>query len=814
MKTLNTVLPFFTNKLHLTKDVEGYQQVKGVLVPAFEILPFQIRTQSIDIVSITSFRALEITLKGDLTGSEIDLISNIGNIDVQLLDGVVYIINNEITLDDEIPYLHYVLEVEYDGKLFVSEIVTVFMPAMAEFLCSEAYASDYILDAGADVESGITVARVDLSESAAGFAFVTFTYYFGVEIVSEKIKVTANIGDAPQLVSSSVAMPDGVVPGTYSVVVSGACDAVVEFEVIEAVIFEMDVQTIPYSPNIQLANTLGNSVIIAEGTKYESNNFFSLTFTNTGLIPFFNYQNLESVYRLVSVNNRLKSIDKIELYTNLQDLELQNTEMTEIPENIDQCTQLYRFRMQDAITSIDRLMNNALLEELNLTNTQVSEIPATISNLTILKKLIIESSALTTVSSNIANLSQLTYISLSWNSLATFPDAIFDLVNIETLVMEGNIYTAISDRFDELPNLREFRLHAFRGASLPASLRLSNITHFSLEKTEHMPFPEIVTSMISLEYLNISASDFTELSPNIGNLVNINSLNLYACEFLKTYPESLKLLINLTTLRINIATDAIYGDISTMPISSAYLILHKNVASYSTNLAFVNLESATLQNNYRLTSSDTFDIDAVVAGMSILPVLKSLTLSSSFIDHVPSAIDQITLLESLTIRYVDAVFPTTIANLMHLDFILIENSGTAWASLIEIIPVELYTAASLIELKTGGTCDFTTLAAGVNALTALEVIYLRGSKMQYITTDLALCYNLKTVDLYGNKVLQVEVENLLTAFDAQKANYVNAVYLNIANQTPAIHYSQIMLDQITDLVDNYNFVVIYTPNVS
>lgn len=797
MKTLNTILPFHDSNRHLfQKDVEGYQQIDGVLTPTFEIIAFQIKTRTTSVVAVDRFELFEADKNGKKLGPSVDLSSLIPDLIVQVYEGFARIINEGLILTELVTYSDYIMEVDYGGFTYTSELLTTFEANLAQFECSGHYALDYIIGFSSDVEAGVTVLRTDIDGTAFGFNFLTFRYDFGTEEVKDINVITAAIGDPAENIQSLIPLPAGVGVGDYEVEISGACGSqILPFSVIEAVIFSASRPSGNITVNILWQPFIGATTTIKDSFGNEYVATVTAVFTmpsNVG--QFFHYNNIHFITTLRCENSSLVNIEKLGLYSNLVNLQLGNNYFTSIPSSITDCALTYLDMGQNSLTGFSE-----------------------ISGMTTLLTLFMDRNSINNVS-GLETLVNLTYLDLSFNALSSLPSNISALVNLVDLVLNNNTLAALPSTLNALVSLINLTIDFNSGISLPSSIGTMNIEVIRANSCGNISLPNEIGNMSALRILDLDNCTITALPDgisnsnslqelylfnveiaalptNFGNISSLLVLDMYENDTISSnngFPASFSNL-NLTTFSITLAEGGQVPNLSSMPMT--FLKLQANFSTAVPSTLF----SPSLQ-TLEVFESENMDFNVLITAVDGAGITNLTKFRGGYNGAAlfPTNINLLTTLTSIECPFWGFAVPASVSSLPNLTKFYYRADGA--------LSSNLYSSNSIIDIR----ADYvTSIPAGINALTTLEYLYSRyfvtGAVLNSITTDIAKCYNLRVLDVSGQVVPQSNIESLLTAFDVDKANFVNPVTVNFRSQTPAIVYSPAMLAIISDLETNYGF---------
>jgi len=355
------------------------------------------------------------------------------------------------------------------------------------------------------------------------------------------------------------------------------------------------------------------------------------------------------------------------------------------------------------------------------------------------------------------------------------PESIFKLKKLKKLKLYG-------DRLDlPIPNLFS---------------SFSELTHLELRLSplNGGVIPESIFSLSKLQVLDLSwNSNIAELSPKIGNLVNLEELNLYlkmltlpsdfgnlkklkkltlSGDALTSFPE---VLLNLPLLEeLNLGGQKI----SELPKNLTGLNNLKKLDLKCNELQIlpdsighlINLETLNLEQN---------KITSISEEIKLCSQLKNLNLASNeFLDKLPDSIGNLTRLESIQIDGCKKIksLPLSISNLSNL-LILDLN----WTS-IPKLPDELFQLKSLVELKLFNL-PITSLNPEIKNLVNLEYLDLSLTKITELPTEIGGLIKLTKLNGSFNKSLPDSFCNLinLKELDIQFDNVKKALPENFGN---------------------------------
>ncbi len=193
------------------------------------------------------------------------------------------------------------------------------------------------------------------------------------------------------------------------------------------------------------------------------------------------------------------------------------------------------------------------VSELSLTeNNLKGALPPEIGTLTHLIKLYLHGNNLTSVPSQIGNLSALEQLNLGhpWlggNDLTTLPAEIGDLASLWNLSICNNQLTSLPDNFWNLTDLGYLYLSGNQLSDLPPGIsNLTLLVHLSLYDNQLTTLPGEIGDLGSLMQLSLNSNELTALPSEIGNLTTLTSLTLFDNPLAGEIPPSMTQLQQLT----------------------------------------------------------------------------------------------------------------------------------------------------------------------------------------------------------------------------------------------------------------------------
>ncbi|XP_050257404.1 TMV resistance protein N-like isoform X25 [Quercus robur] len=358
----------------------------------------------------------------------------------------------------------------------------------------------------------------------------------------------------------------------------------------------------------------------------------------------------------------------------LEELYLSGTAIKELPSSIDGLTTLTSLTLNDCKNLVCLPSSLNSLERLDFCGrSNFDNLPENLGNLKGLKNLHLSGTAIKELPSSIDGLTTLTSLTLNdCKNLVCLPSTICSLKLLECLDLYGcSNFDNLPENLGNLKGLEELYLSGTAIKELPSSIDgLTALTLLSLKDCENLVcLPSTICSLKLLERLDLSrCSNFDNLPENLGNLKGLEELYLSGTA-IKELPSSIDGLTTLTSLTLNDC---------------------KNLVCLPSSLN--SLE--------RLDFCGRSNFDNLPENLGNLKGLKNLHLSGTAIKELPSSIDGLTTLTSLTLWSCRNLvcLPNTICCLISLE--CLEISG---CSSFEYLPENLGNVKGLKKLGLSGS---------------------------------------------------------------------------------------------------------------
>lgn len=155
----------------------------------------------------------------------------------------------------------------------------------------------------------------------------------------------------------------------------------------------------------------------------------------------------------------------------------------------------------------------------------LSSLPSEIGNLTNLQKLLLIYTGLTSLPSEIGNLINLQELQVIRNKLSSLPPEIGNLTNLQILNAYRNKLASLPLEIDKLTNLRQVNLRTNELTVLPKEIgKLTNLHKLLVSNNQISSLFSEIGNLASLRELDISRNRLTALPQEVGKLANLRKL--------------------------------------------------------------------------------------------------------------------------------------------------------------------------------------------------------------------------------------------------------------------------------------------------
>jgi len=180
------------------------------------------------------------------------------------------------------------------------------------------------------------------------------------------------------------------------------------------------------------------------------------------------------------------------------------------------------------------------LTDLNLTYNQLSTLPPEIGQLTHLTLLDLRYNELTALPKEIGKLTQLKELNLYSNQLMALPTEIGQLIKLTELFLHCNQLTLLPPDIGKLTQLNQLWLDNNKLTSLPPEIvKLTKLEQLYLWKNKLTSLPPEIGKLTQLTYLWLNNNKLTSLPTEIGQLTQLKQLYLHNNPGLNIPPEIL-----------------------------------------------------------------------------------------------------------------------------------------------------------------------------------------------------------------------------------------------------------------------------------
>ena len=230
--------------------------------------------------------------------------------------------------------------------------------------------------------------------------------------------------------------------------------------------------------------------------------------------------------------------------TTLENLDLSETQLSELPPEIGQLTALQSLnlgnnRLSELPPEIGRL---TALQNLDLRQNELRELPPEIGQLTALQNLYLNGNRLSTLPSEIWLLTALQRLRLSANQLEVLSPEIGRLTSLRDLYLNRNRLKVLPSQIGRLTTLQTLDLSANQLTALPPEIRrLRKLQLLDLSENQLRTLPSDIADLQAIEILELGDNQLTALPPEIGHLTKLRFLNFPRNPLPEPYDGLLKL---------------------------------------------------------------------------------------------------------------------------------------------------------------------------------------------------------------------------------------------------------------------------------
>ena len=373
--------------------------------------------------------------------------------------------------------------------------------------------------------------------------------------------------------------------------------------------------------------------------------------------------------------------------------------------------------------------------ELDLYDRRLTTLPSSIDNLTMLRRLQLQSNDIASLPPEIGNLSNLVSLTLHGNRLTSVPSQIGKLDRLTNLTLSRNRLTSVPPEIGGLPALQSLRLGGYGLAggttwnqvtSLPPEIgNLTNLVELDLVNNALTSLPPEIGRLRNLKVLElcryyngsgVAGNDLTSLPPEIGDLAQLTDLAV--CDNkLTSLPPEIGRLSKLTTLAVS------SNQLTSLPNEIGNLVALTELHAYQNKLTSLPSDIGRLSKLVRLTVSSN-QLTSLPPAIGSLTSLTELTVSDNALTSLPAEFYSLTKLRSFGAynNQLTTISPQ-ISNLTRLEGLVLEGNR------LTDLPAELGSLAldTLYLSNNRLSGDISHWARPLSLRNTIRTLYLRGN---------------------------------------------------------------------------------------
>lgn len=318
----------------------------------------------------------------------------------------------------------------------------------------------------------------------------------------------------------------------------------------------------------------------------------------------------------------------------------------------------------------------------------------------------------------IDQLDSLTRLNIYYLKASALPTEITKLTNLTKLIIYGaqNI-KSVPYYFKNFSKLKYLDMHncpelASDGSFLSSMVELE---YLDLSSTKISELPTGIGNLTKLEVMKVNNTMLTNIPDEIGNCVTLGSINANNC-YLTTLPNGIGNLSNLQTLYIN----------------------NNNLASIPASIGKLDrLKYLQLDGNQLLNVPDSLgECDSLI----------SLSISDNPLRELSSGICNLKKIETLAVAQCSlSTLPDSIGKLKTLVSLYVSYSP------LDSLPVDIANLNSLMELFIEG-CNLNALPETFGGLKNLTYLHANNNNFIQLPDSIGNCINLTNLYLKNNKI--------------------------------------------------------------
>ena len=327
--------------------------------------------------------------------------------------------------------------------------------------------------------------------------------------------------------------------------------------------------------------------------------------------------------------------------TRVTQLWLQINNLTgDLPESITDLTALQKLHVEsNNITSMpDNIGDMEALTEFWIGWNPITDIPESIGNLTNLYQLHIGFTDLGELPESIGNLSSLNWLALGDAGLNSLPDSFGNLTALESCFLWGNNLTELPEGFGGCVSMKYLALEDNQLTSLPESFgNMTQLHTLWAYNNQLTSLPSSFGNLTGLVFCDLSNNQLTSLSDNFGNLSGLR-IFFAGSNLLPGLPDSFGELATIDSVSL---------------INNVLISLPENFGNMETlewlDLSYNQLEE--LPDSFGGMSSLeklSLDVNNLTGLPASFPNMNSLTYASIAVNNIESLPENIGDMQSLT----------------------------------------------------------------------------------------------------------------------------------------------------------------------
>lgn len=351
----------------------------------------------------------------------------------------------------------------------------------------------------------------------------------------------------------------------------------------------------------------------------------------------------------------------------------------------------------------------------------------------------------------ISKLKNLKYLYLSKNQITKIPKSFAKLIYLEELDLSNNKLTNLPTYFSNFIHLKWLNLKSNAITQIPDEFSsLVNIKKLDISDTPMIKIPEVFYSIpnISIELDNTPIKRTNEYLSNLANKENITLC--YKQEEYLYEPSDLQL-DSLDEIEL----ESIHQSLYNIPLSGTTLETSPNSVQEIYESIFTPIDinySDTNQNEiheiYNLLA-DIKNNNPHFEKVSNIVTLKSLDLSYTNLQEIPTYLSQLTHLEWLDLSYTNIThIPESICKLQNLQQLDLRGNN------IRTIPISILKLKKLETLILDDN-QISNIPLFIHEMDNLRNLYLNKNKITKIPKSLKDMKHLKEIDLRNNHIIYI-----------------------------------------------------------